>query len=154
MSFVCPECGSMIEEDADFCYRCGCKRSKATVHINDGIGLSTCPRCGAEVHEGELFCRSCGSPLSVSYPLKASKDSTVAMFLALIPGFFSIYGLGHLMLKEWVRGAMFLAMTALYWYMRSSTGNTLLLVVLSIGLFIYQAIDLARIIMIRSLGNG
>ena len=81
-------------------------------------------------------------------------NSTVAMFLALIPGFFSIYGLGHLVLKEWVRGAMFLAMTALYWYMRSSTGNTLLLVVLSIGLFIYQALDLARIIMFRSLRNG
>ena len=154
MSFVCPECGMLMDDDADFCYRCGCKRSKAKTFVDDSIRQTACPRCGAEIHEGEMFCRSCGSPLDVSSPLKASTNSTVAMFLALLPGFFSIYGLGHLVLKEWVRGAMFLAMTALYWYMRSSTGNTLLLVVLSIGLFIYQARDLARIRMFRSLRNG
>ena len=154
MTFICPECGSQIDDDADFCYRCGCKKSKATVRIDNGIyHQGTCPRCGAETHEGEMFCRQCGSPLAVSSPIRVGKDSYLALFLALIPGFFSVYGLGHLVLKEWIRGGMFLAMTAIYWYMRSSSTNTLLLPFLSVGLFIYQAMDIARIIVLRSIGH-
>ncbi len=155
MTYICPECGYQIDDDADFCYRCGCKKSKATVHLNTGAGQTLCPHCGAETHEGELFCRHCGTPLDVQPPmtLKFGTDSKIAILLALIPGFFSVYGLGHLVLKEWIRGGMFLAMTALYWYMRTSAGNSFLLLFLSIGLFIYQAMDLLRIIMMRSLGH-
>ncbi len=153
MTFICPECGSPIDDDADFCYRCGCKKSKATVQFNNGFQAGACPNCGAEVHEGEMFCRHCGSPLNSASPLKVDTNGTVALILALVPGFFSIYGLGHLYLKEWIRGGMFLAMSALYWYMRTSTGNTLLLMLLSIGLFIYQALDIARLILFRSFGN-
>ncbi len=153
MTYICPECGSPIDDDADFCYRCGCKKSKATIHYDDRVGSGVCPRCGAEIHEGEMFCRHCGSPLDVASPIGYDNNTIVAVLLALIPGFFSIYGLGHLVLKEWIRGGMFLAMTAIYWYMRSASGNSILLLFLSVGLFIYQALDIARLIMMRSFRN-
>ncbi len=153
MTYICPECGYQIDDDADFCYRCGCSKSKATVHFNNGTGQRVCPSCGAETHEGELFCRHCGAALEVTAPIsfKVSVESKIALALALIPGIFNVFGLGHLALKEWIRGSMFLAMTALYWYMRTSVGNSFLILFLSIALFIYQAMDIARIIMLRSL---
>ena len=153
MRYVCPECGSQIDEDSDFCHVCGCLKSKAYA-VGEGTAEGVCPRCGNETLPGELFCGRCGYPLKAQPPFSFSKRSVAAMMLALIPGFFSVYGLGHLVMKEWVRGAMFLAMTALYWYMRMGAGsNGILIILLSVALYIYQASDLFRVIMARGLGN-
>ena len=155
MRYVCPECGSQIPEDSDFCHVCGCLKSKAYVFNDDSSSAQgTCPRCGSETRPGEMFCERCGAPLRVQSPFRFSKRNATAMLLALIPGFVSIYGLGHLVLKEWIRGAMFLAMTALYWYMRLGSGtNSLILIFLSVALYIYQMSDLFRVMVMRGFGN-
>ncbi len=155
MRYVCPECGSQIPDDSDFCHVCGCLKSKAYAFDDDmSSGQGTCPRCGSETRPGEMFCERCGAPLRVQSPFRFSKRNATAMLLALIPGFFSIYGLGHLVLKEWIRGVMFLAMTALYWYMRLASGtNGLILIFLSVALYIYQMSDLFRVMVLRGFGN-
>ncbi len=154
MKYICPECGSEIEDGADFCYNCGCLKSKAYAVRDAGAEGNICSKCGEEVSEGELFCRHCGAPVAAAAtPLKVSSNSSLALLLAFVPGFFSIYGLGHLVLKEWIRASMFLSMTALYWYMRMSYNNSWVLMLLSIGLFIYQTVDIFRLIVLRSMGH-
>ncbi len=75
----------------------------------------------------------------------------LALVLGLIPGFFNIFGLGHLVLKQYSRGVMFLVMTAVLWYLNGWQlfSQSFLVSVLSITLFFYQALDLMRHIYVQ-----
>ena len=112
MKYICHDCGYEIPEDMEFCPHCGCMRDKSTpVDDQTGMPLGVCPSCGAKTNPGDSFCGSCGAALPevrVMVP-KMRKNGTLAIILGLFPGFFNIFGLGHLVMREWSKGAMFLA---------------------------------------------
>ena len=48
---LCPNCGTMLEENAKFCYNCGTKISDKKI----------CPKCRSENSEESKFCSMCGT---------------------------------------------------------------------------------------------
>ncbi len=148
--YICSECGSEIPYVSDFCYQCGSLKSDA-FKIDGGnkdLGEVPCPNCGKPIDEGVKFCRHCGietesvpvqKVMGRSYgliPMTLKKNGALAMGLAFLFGFLGIYGLGHLALKKWSRGVMFLAMSAVNWYIYIVTGDFITMVML-ISLFIF-----------------
>ena len=71
-----------------------------------------------------------------------------AILLALIPGFFNIFGLGHLLMRNWSKGLMYLAISVIIWYMCGWTfvSSNLMITLLSVAVFFFQAMDIFRII--------
>ncbi len=150
--YICSECGSEIPYVSDFCYQCGSLKNKA-FKIDEGGemegGEVPCPNCGKPIEEGAKFCRHCGIETdsvpaapgiqfgpNMFTPMVLRKNGALAMGLAFILGFLGIYGLGHLALKKWSRGIMYLSMSAVNWYIYMATGN-LVTVVMLISLFIF-----------------
>ena len=147
---ICSECGQTIPEDSDFCYYCGALKKKAFETDEKGeVKTGVCHSCGSPVKPHENFCRSCGAALMTSspiiMPLKLKKNAFLALILALIPGFFHVYGLGHLVLKQYLRGAMFLALSVILFI---STGyfkeHALILMMLDLGVFLFQMMDVMK----------
>lgn len=151
MKYICHDCGNEIPDDMDFCPRCGCLREKSTpVDDNSGMPLGVCPSCGAKIGFGDAFCGACGAALPQVQMIrpKMRKFGGVAMVLALIPGFFNIFGLGHLLLKSWARGLMFLALTAIMFYVNGMSlfPTSFMLSLISVAIYFYQAMDIVRVI--------
>ena len=147
MIYICSECGCQIPDDSDFCHRCGCMKSKAL--RMDGDNLVTdgrCHSCGSPVGPSDDFCGSCGAALARQMPIiRMRKNGTIALMLALIPSFFNVFGLGHLVLKQWSRGAMFFCMTFILWYITPMLSESyMLLLFIKLGLFMYHASDIFR----------
>lgn len=148
MKYICHDCGYEIPEDMEFCPHCGCMRDKSTpVDDQTGMPLGVCPSCGAKTNPGDSFCGSCGAALPevrVMVP-KMRKNGTLAIILGLFPGFFNIFGLGHLVMREWSKGAMFLAMSVILIYVNGSLISTsFLMSILSVAVYFYQCMDLIR----------
>ncbi|MDN5357762.1 MAG: hypothetical protein PWR17_931 [Candidatus Methanomethylophilaceae archaeon] len=149
--YICSECGSEIPHVSDFCYQCGSLKSNAFKIDDDGkmdAREVPCPNCGKPIDEGVKFCRHCGietdsvpvqkamgGPYAFT-PMVLKKNGALAMGLAFLFGLLGIYGLGHLALKKWSRGAMFLAMSTVNWYIYIATGSFITVVML-ISLFIF-----------------
>ncbi len=119
----CSECGHELEPGADFCYICGSLRTFAVngdnrVLIEKGV----CPFCGNKNAEDAGFCDNCGRGLGeyeftpVRKTPLSSKDYLI-MALAFIPGAFNIFGLGHLLLKKYSRGIMYLLISVVLIYL-------------------------------------
>ena len=149
MTSVCSECGNEIPDDMDFCPQCGCLKSKSFTLSEGGVlSYRTCPNCGAELGEGDQFCGSCGARIQAAHvPAKMRKYGMLALALAVIPGFFNIFGLGHLVMRNWSRGIMFLIISAVLWYLSPfGFGDNFVVMILSIMVFFYQAMDILNII--------
>ncbi len=174
--YICSECGREIPGNSDFCYHCGSLREKA--HVIDygsaqtpyGDLSSLCPECGL-ANEGDFkFCRHCGveiktvetrevnrTPPGVRYrngygatPV-LQKNGGMAMLMAIVFGFVGIYGLGHLVMKKWSRGLMFLAMSAVNWYIYISSGTfPFFILLISLLLFFKQSTEITNIAYGRS----
>ncbi|MGE4275202.1 MAG: hypothetical protein AB7E27_03950 [Candidatus Methanomethylophilaceae archaeon] len=82
--------------------------------------MRRCPQCGSSVPDNSLTCPQCFTPLPREAEVidgsgawhgakSGSKNGNVAMLLAILPGIFGIWGLGHLYLGESQRGLKFLA---------------------------------------------
>lgn len=54
----CPECGTIIDLDANFCPHCGYRRSSGTLPLT----MVACDKCGHKSHKGTRFCPNCGDP--------------------------------------------------------------------------------------------
>lgn len=88
-----------------------------------------CPNCGREVVEDARFCANCGYDLSRGVPRASAgpspppplqpqqtgygfqvygKDPTIAILLALIAGFFGLFGIGHIYVGQTMKGIMLL----------------------------------------------
>ena len=155
MRYICHDCGHEIPEDMDFCPRCGCMRSRSTP-VDDATGypVSVCPECGAARSPGDEFCGACGvklPPAAVVRPYvqpRMRRNGVLAMMLAILPGFFNVFGLGHLVMRQWSRGLMFLAMSLVIWYLCGWTfySEDLLVTILSVMVFFYQAMDIFRVV--------
>jgi uncharacterized OB-fold protein len=129
MKYICPECGNEIPEDAYFCYHCGREKKGAVVIDDKGnvtAGTNTCANCGQPIGPSDIFCQHCGQPITreqvgtmtnIGIMPKMAKNSWVAIILALIPGFFNIFGLGHLWFKRYARAAMYLCMSMPLFYL-------------------------------------
>ena len=154
MRHICHDCGNEIPEGMDFCPKCGCMADKATLVDDSGFPLNICPNCGASIGQMDRFCGACGVKLSAPVslpaqaPLRMRKNGMLAVILALVPGFFNIFGLGHFLMKEWSRGFMFLAISVIIWFLNgwSFTSDSFFVMILSVAVFFFQASDVIRII--------
>lgn len=110
----CSECGHELEPGADFCYNCGSMRTfsvdgNSRVQIEKGV----CPFCGNLNAEDAGFCDKCGRRLG-EYEFTPARKTPLGpkdyliMAAAFLPGAFNIFGLGHLLLKKYSRGLMYL----------------------------------------------
>lgn len=152
MTIVCIECGREIPEDMDFCPFCGNYKTKALHFDSEGNFIpGVCPSCGAELEEGARFCIKCGKPTQVVYrraPVRATKRGSLALVLGVVFGFLNIYGVGHLIMRKWSRGFMFLAITAILMYLDPTIlfSSSLIFTMLRMGAYMYQIMDLMGIV--------
>ncbi|MBR3473709.1 MAG: zinc ribbon domain-containing protein [Oscillospiraceae bacterium] len=51
--WTCPNCGTALRDDQNFCTSCGTRKPQPLV----------CPNCGKTASGGSAFCSDCGSPL-------------------------------------------------------------------------------------------
>jgi hypothetical protein len=107
--------------------------------------------------EGEDFCPHCGSPqdsrANQGMVNEVMRKTLIAKMLAFIPGIFNIFGLGHILLHSYLRGVLFMALSAaIYvcefllreWDMMSENWETGLLV-FSLVVFMVQLWDVFKI---------
>lgn len=154
MRCICHDCGMEIPDDMDFCPQCGCLRSKATQVDDSGFPVRVCPRCGAAASPRDAFCGSCGESLDSVRPdpvmirPRMRRNGALAFMLAVVPGFFNIFGIGHLLMRDWAKGIMFLCMSAVLWYICGWTfsSSNLMITLVSILVFFYQLNDISRLI--------
>ena len=110
--------------------------------------VHVCPSCGAQSKPGDLYCGSCGAQLPQVRMVvpKLRRNGMIALILGLVPGFLNIFGLGHLLLKEWSKGIMFLAMSAILFYVNGGLiAESMLMSLLSVAVYFYQCMDLIRV---------
>jgi predicted RNA-binding Zn-ribbon protein involved in translation (DUF1610 family) len=159
--YICPECGSEIPADSDFCHYCGRKRDN-TIRLDEkGNVIQTaenrCSSCGSEMSQGDIFCPNCGEPVSrtqmKAFRPKMIKYGWIGLALALIPGalgflpgLFSIYGLGHFYFKKWTRGAVYIILSLAIFYsnyhgMDTTIWTRLIFVTISVFIYIMQAME-------------
>jgi Predicted nucleic acid-binding protein, consists of a PIN domain and a Zn-ribbon module len=150
MMYICPECNSEVPSDSDFCQVCGRMVKKFSPSSDDSpVTEKICITCGNELLPNDLFCRKCGTPIT-KFQISAFKPSLtkrgkIGLMLALIPGLFNVFGLGHFFFKKWSRGAMFLVFSAVMLYMLfidKVDGIGLYMTIgISVVLYIIQAIE-------------
>lgn len=152
MIFVCSECGKEIPEGMDFCPFCGRMKDSALCFDDKGNYVpSVCSNCGAVIEDGASFCIKCGAKVQepvVPVRLTLRKNGMLALMLGLIFGIFNIYGIGHLVMKKWSRGLMFLAMSAVMFYIDPHfiTSSSFFAMVLRMMIFMYQSMDLLGLV--------
>lgn len=152
MSRMCSECGKEVPDDMDFCPYCGSNKGFVVMGQNGGFSF-TCLSCGASYNPGDAYCGSCGTALPSTDNLRVPmptmrKNGMAAFLLALIPGLFNVFGLGHLLMRSYARGAMFLVISLVVWYLNdwSIYSSSILLMILEVAVFFYQVMDLSRIV--------
>lgn len=129
---ICTECGRVCDEDMDFCPHCGSTK-----------GGNVDP----EMIPPQF--RIVNGPTG-PYVAKVNVNKIrLALALALIPGIFDIYGLGHFIMGRYIRGAAFLCCTVAAYYERF-TGyfgiDTTVMFVATLVVLIIQIFDVFRII--------
>jgi len=148
MVYYCPECGSEIPNEAEFCYICGCRKDKAIFF--DDSGREVCPGCGAALPPGSDRCPGCGAQTVSAVP-RMSKNGSLAIMMALLPGILDVHGLGHLMLGEYRKAALFLILSSAILFVRIyyMPGTDPLFGTLfwlgSLAVFIVQGVDVFRL---------
>lgn len=152
--YICSECGADIPDDSDFCYRCGALKTSAIKMDDDNrMMLNRCYKCGAETHPGDDFCKECGAPLiQGAMPFRGMcKNGKLALILSFIFGIVGIFGVGHLVVKAWARGFMFLAMSAIIWYVSGGFFHTGFDIWFAIqfAVYIYQLMDISRTVVMK-----
>lgn len=58
MNYIeCPECGSKLPQDSNFCNKCGAKIVHEPLEVK-------CPHCYSKIPSGSVFCPNCGKKVS------------------------------------------------------------------------------------------
>ncbi len=129
---ICTECGRVHEEDFDFCPHCGSTK-------------------GGNVDPALIppEFRIVNGPQGAYVARINVNRIRLALALALLPGIFDIFGLGHLVLKKYLSGLGFLACTAVVYYERF-TGyfgvDSSIMFIATLAVLILQIFDVFRII--------
>ncbi len=161
MRRICSGCGEEIPEGSDFCYVCGAWAKDAYSVDDEGTTLHTgyCSNCGGELRPGSNFCQYCGAPASDSDiqletgPRYTARD-VVALVLAILPGFFNVFGLGQLALAKWSKAVVYLCATVLFFYVRpsimlASQTGAIILILVQLAFFVMSVSDVFKTISQR-----
>lgn len=152
MTLVCLECGREIPDDMDFCPSCGAIKRNALRFDEQGRFVNDrCVKCGEVLEPDARFCISCGTPVLMYHhptPMHMRKNGNIALVAGLIFGFMNIYGIGHLIMRNWSRGFMFLGITAVMMYLDPSlfVSSSLMFTMIRIFIYMYQCTDLLRLV--------
>ena len=154
MKRICCGCGAEIPADRDFCYTCGAWAKDAYL-LNDDLTViyaKTCPKCGKQLIPESQYCSYCGEKVSESgIPVRSASKTKytnmdlLAAGLAIIPGFFNIFGLGQLVQKRWSKAFVYICTTLLLFYITPSleatdAGSTILIFI-QVGFFFFSVVD-------------
>ncbi len=93
----CQNCGSTILEEGRYCGRCGFLTDQPY----------SCRSCHAPVGLEERYCTHCGTLVRPEKLNRSTSRPLAALMLALIPGLFSIWGLGQFFSASFYKGAVF-----------------------------------------------
>ena len=157
MRRICTGCGSEIPEGNDFCYECGAWADKALLADDDGryIYNKYCIRCGSPLNPDAEYCSECGAkteesgiPIRNAYSrVTYTKRDLLAIFLAIVPGFLNIYGLGQIVQKRWSKAFTYICITAMLLYIEPAfigSNNLMILLVLQLGMFVISTMDIFK----------
>jgi RNA polymerase subunit RPABC4/transcription elongation factor Spt4 len=157
MSRVCIGCGNEIPEGQDFCYVCGAWAKNALIFEEEGdqIYANVCVSCHKTMPSDAEFCPYCGSkseparvPVRVRSPTKISKMDIMAIILAVVPGFFNIFGLGQIVQRSWSKAFVFICVTVIFFYVApgfmGTTNGYIILLVMQLAIFIFSISDVFR----------
>ncbi len=159
MMSICPECGSQIPPDADFCYHCGRVRDIPCSTCGPEqlpTAEGRCRRCGEELAQDSVFCRRCGFiasdlPFRPARP-KLTLKRAIGIVLALVPGFFCIFGLGHIWFRRYRRAAMLLFISVPLFYLTFINGPAdftgTMVFLFSIFLYFIQAMEVMTLALL------
>lgn len=152
MALRCPACQTLSPDWAEFCLHCGRNFTQTerqqTVDVRE-----SCVDCGSEMTFGTNLCPACGSVGTPAIDMTtAFRTSLLAKLLALIPGIFNFFGLGHLYLGKYQK-AFFLLLASLAlrlanerWVVPGNIPNAeMVWLGASLVVFIYQLWDVYRI---------
>lgn len=142
----CSECGHELEPGEEFCYLCGSVRT-FTVTENGRVVSEegVCPICGCKNVKDTEFCEKCGRRLG-EYEFEPTRRTPLGpkdyaiLLIAFIPGALNIFGLGHLFLKKYSRGFMYLMISFVLLYVIYFTpdlGRSMYFFLELIGFMIY-----------------
>lgn len=129
--FVCNDCGRVTQDDdVLFCHHCGSTNG----NVVDG----------RDVPDGF-------QPIGTSDGSIAYVDSEelrmipISLILAFVPGLMNVFGIGHLVIRKWFKGSLFITATVILNYMLYMTDlgqNNLVLHITTLVIFIVQMLDL------------
>ena len=122
LRIFCSECGHELEPGEEFCYECGSTRTfsvdgNSRVISEEGV----CPVCGCRNVKDTEFCEKCGRRLG-DYEYTPTRRTPlgpkdyIIMAFAFLPGALNVFGLGHLLLKKYSRGFMYLMISFVLLY--------------------------------------
>ena len=157
MTRVCRGCGNEIPEGQDFCYECGAWADQA-IRIDNRGGITysdMCLNCGKALPNGSEYCPYCGEKVQYTAPSESAVTRRtlnamdyLSLALAVIPGFFNIFGLGQIIQRRWSKAFVFISMTIVLYYLAPSfsqnQSTTVVLFFLQIGLFMFSLLDVFR----------
>ena len=158
MRHVCTGCGNEIPEGQDFCYICGAwsKNSLALSEEGDTLYAEMCIKCSKPIPSGSEYCLHCGErieerknvPIRVRKIQPFTRKDLIAIALAIIPGFFNIFGLGQIVQRRWSRAFVFICATMLLLYIGpsflGSSTHYMTLVLIQVAVFVFSISDVLR----------
>ncbi len=162
MRYVCTGCGNEIPEGQEFCYVCGTWADKALKANDEGtvIFIPKCVYWGEDLPIDAVVCPKCGArtdrshiDITAARGRKMTTRDYLALLLALVLGFFNIFGIGQLVQGRWGKAFVFICITLMLWYLApsfaESTNAHVVLVVMQFALFLLSVFDVFRGIAAR-----
>lgn len=129
---ICGDCGRVSEEDSEFCLVCGSEKGSNVDKslIPPDFGFKTTAR-------GTFIVR------------RDMKHLRWALVLAFLPGLLNVFGLGHIVLRQYGKAVPLMCFSAFYYcekYMKYLGLDPQVLFFLSLAVFFVQMWDVFSII--------
>jgi RNA polymerase subunit RPABC4/transcription elongation factor Spt4 len=153
MTRICRGCGNEVPEGQDFCYECGAWADNA-IRLDDRGGITysdMCLNCGKALPNGSEFCPYCGTKVQETHaePVATRRRWTtmdyLSVALAVIPGFFNIFGLGQIVQRRWSKAFVYICVTIVLMYISPSfldnTNSYWIIIALQLGVFMFSIMD-------------
>lgn len=159
MTIRCRDCNAVSPNWSEFCIHCGHIFSDEERASSDS-SAERCRICYSELIPGSGSCPSCGAPVAGKVSEHSLRTSMVAKLLALVPGVFNLFGLGHLYLGKYVKALILLVVSVALrlandaWVVPGEIPHAdVAWLVVSLSVFVYQLWDVYRIADHESFGH-